>query len=164
MSQLLVGALVGGLISLVSALAVDVVRSRREDQRRWDRDKLVAAIDFVGAAQDLAGDQYRRGRSARGHHDPQHPERLARDEEARQSLSHLWVCAARAELLIPYAKPQAARAMDTGRAIRDRADEGFDSGDEGWASARTRHQAAIEDFSKTCGLALRLAEEPIAPG
>lgn len=163
MPQILAGALVGGLISLVSALAVDTVRSRREDQRRWDRDKLVAAIDFVGAAQDLAGDQYRRGRSVRSHPDPQHPERLARDEEARQSLSHLWVCAAKAELLIPHAKPQVARVMNTGRAIRDSADEGLGSGDEVWRSARTSHQAAIEDFSRTCGLALRLAEEPTAP-
>lgn len=155
MGELLVGVIVGGIVSLVSALAIDTVRARREDRQRWDRDRLAAAIEFVGAAQDLAGDQYRRGRAVVDADVPR-DEQLLRDEEARQSLSTLWVAATKAELLLPDARVEIQRVVDTARAIRDLADEGFDSADPRWKERRAQHQRRIEEFSAACRLPLRL--------
>lgn len=156
MAELLVGVIVGGVVSLISALAVDTVRSRRESSQRWDRDRLSAAIEFVRAAQDLAGDQYRRGRAVQDVADKRDDLLLRREEEGRQSLSALWIAAAKAELLLPDVRSEIQRVIDTGRAIRDLADEGFSSGDERWRRLRDDHHAAIAQFSHACRLPLRI--------
>lgn len=157
MGELLVGVVVGGVVSLVSALAIEIVRARREDAQRWDRDRLAAAVDLIGAAQDLAGDQYRRGRAVHDVADENIPLRLTREEEGRQSLSTLWIAAAKAELLLHDARGEIHGVLSTARAIRDLADGGFGSGDPQWRARRDDHHAAIAAFSAACRLPLKLA-------
>jgi hypothetical protein len=156
MAELIVRAVVGGLISPVSTIVVDVLRSRREDQRRWDTDRLEAIVELVSAAQEVEAIQYRRGRAVHDYPDPEAPSRVRREEEARQAVNSMWVAMAKATLLARDVKAEIDSVYDTARVLNSTADTGFASRAPEWLDTCSRHRAAIEALSTRGGEQLGL--------
>jgi hypothetical protein len=156
-NDVVVGALVGGLISLGSTIVVEGLRARRDKQSRWDRDRLEAMVELVACAQEQVGAQYRRGREVHDHsNDREHPLRLQREQEARETTNQLWVATARAKLVAPDAWDHLSLILDEAKTLRDLADRGFPSSDPTWRAAVDHYLGQIEALTRATSASLEI--------
>jgi leucyl aminopeptidase (aminopeptidase T) len=148
------GALIGGGISLVTTLAVDVARSRREMRHRWDASGLEAIEHFVDIANRTIGALYDEGRARSLHGEQQSVADAAR--QARSHMDSFRVAHARARLTMPVLA-QELMAYDTAlRALKTHADEGFADGDARWKELQTDLNSALDRLMEAAIAALQL--------
>ena len=149
MNDAIVGVLVGSGVSLVGALLLDQVRFRREQRRRWDRDRLEAVISLVAAAQEFEGAQYLRGRIMQEPASSDESVRQQREETARAAYQQLLLAGARARMLLAGARAEIDAISAAAKKLRDLADVGFASRRPEWVAARDAHRASLEALTRS---------------
>lgn len=147
--------LIGGLISLSTTLAVDVVRGRRDLKHRWDPHGLAAVEHFVEVANLTIGALYDEGR-ARSGESPDPEEIAGLDRIARARIDSFRVAHARARLTIPALGPDLDSYGDVLRRLKSYADDGFPPGDAQWPQVRSDLRVALDRLIAQAGAKLRL--------
>ena len=136
--EVFIGVVLGGIISLVTTLAVDTIRGRRELQRRWDASSLEAIEHFIDVANLAIGAMFDEGRS-RGRRDPEDPQDRIDDfdRQARAALDNVRVAHARTRLLLAPLELQLAAYRTTLDELKRLANRGFSEGDKQWKAVQT---------------------------
>lgn len=138
--ETLVAVTVGGLVSIVATVTIDLVRGQRELRYRWDAPGLDALVAFVDATNRAVGVLYDEGRS-RGEKLDGHELVAERDRLARTATDNVRVTHTRALLLLHPLKDPLKSCLDAVLALKGIADVGFLPGAPEWRAA----QSAILD-------------------
>lgn len=137
----LVGIVVGGVVATLGTLVTQIRGQRREDQVRWDQERLEAIAKVLESAAQLEGWHYRRGRAAERGDNEMLVRRTAQVEEG---LGALYSAISRTRLLVPQVSGELDSLIEAERRIRSVADFPLEGGSGVWRSEREKYRGAMD--------------------
>jgi hypothetical protein len=153
--EVLFGAVVGGLISLATTLAVDVLRGRRELQHRWDADALAAVEHFIEVANRAIGALYDEGR-ARDRRPNEVDEIATLDRVSRGHMDAFRVAHARARLMTGALALQLGSYGAALSKLKVFADDGFPPDERVWKECQASLVEELDALIVKAGEVLQL--------
>lgn len=153
--EALIGVVIGGLVSVITTISIDVIRNRREMRHRWDGVALDAVTDFIEKVNIAIGYLYDEGR-ARHLLGPSHDRTIELDRQSRSAMDGVRVSHARARLLLSPLGDSLSRYFGALGSLKTLADEGFPPGDARWEHVQAQLRDELDGLLRRVALTLEI--------
>lgn len=150
-----IGVIIGGLVSVITTVSIDVIRNRREMRHRWDGIALDAVTDFIEKVNIAIGNLYDEGR-ARHLLGSDHDRTIELDRHSRSAMDGVRVSHARARLLLSPLGDSLNRYFSALGSLKSLADEGFPPGDGRWEEVQGKLRDELDGLLRRVSLTLQI--------
>lgn len=152
-----IGVIIGGLVSVVTTLSIDTIRSRREMRHRWDGIALDAITQFIEKVNIAIGMLYDEGRSRHAlGSDDERTRQL--DRASRSAMDSVRVSHARARLLMNSIGDSLWSYFGALGQLKALADEGFPAGDPRWEDIQAQLRSELDQLLVRVTQTLRIQQ------